>query len=370
MNQSVRPQSNSTDLLEVGNWLRKAADDFPAILPPMTTALISIGKEGTTGKAYPKLDFNEDYYSVLEVSPTIPSSDLKKAYYKIVFKYHPDNKVGDELKALCNKQMMVINAAYKVLRDVNLRAAYDAKRAMGQLGAKSGVKERVSPPSPSNSKAQSSTKTGPRPQSTSPPPPPPRARAAPPFSSSPFNFDFNSNSNDDLNSAGESLLDILGDMFTDLNKNGGAGMARDFALLLEGLEGNAMSQGSEQVRSTESLAMEIKVLDAAIKSTQDHLQSLQASLSVESALNDAAGGGRGGIAMESGGDVEKQLQKLQEQLHRKESLSGLKARVKEAQAQLSQLQLQRAPALSAEEKVERELQRLKEMQRQQKESKR
>ena len=49
--------------------------------------------------------------------------------------------------------MMVINAAYKVLRDVNLRAAYDAKRSMGQLGAKSGVKERVSPPSPSNSKA-------------------------------------------------------------------------------------------------------------------------------------------------------------------------------------------------------------------------
>ena len=66
---------------------------------------VPLNKEGTTGKAYPKLDFNEDYYSVLEVSPTIPSSDLKKAYYKIVFKYHPDNKVGDELKALCNKQV-------------------------------------------------------------------------------------------------------------------------------------------------------------------------------------------------------------------------------------------------------------------------
>lgn len=61
-------------------------------------------KEGT-GKSYPKLDFNEDYYSVLEVSPTIPASDLKKAYYKMVFKYHPDNKVGEELKSLCNKQV-------------------------------------------------------------------------------------------------------------------------------------------------------------------------------------------------------------------------------------------------------------------------
>lgn len=54
-------------------------------------------------------------------------------------------------------------------------------------------------------------------------------------------------------------------------------------------------------------------------------------MAVESALNDAAGGGRGGIAVESGGDVDKQLQKLQEQLRRKESLSGLKARIKEAQ---------------------------------------
>ena len=43
-----------------------------------------------------------------------------------------------------------------------------------------------------------------------------------------------------MDSTGESLLDILGDMFSDLNKNGGAGMAKDFALLLEGLEGNAM----------------------------------------------------------------------------------------------------------------------------------
>ncbi len=61
------------------------------------------------------------------------------------------------------------------------------------------------------------------------------------------------------------------------------------------------------------------------------MQSLQATLSVENALNDAAGGGRGGIAVERGGDVAAQLQKLQEQLRRKELLSGLKARIKEAQ---------------------------------------
>jgi len=39
--------------------------------------------------------------------------------------------------------MMVINAAYKVLRDDNLRSRYDLKRSMGIFGAAAGVKESV-----------------------------------------------------------------------------------------------------------------------------------------------------------------------------------------------------------------------------------
>ena len=69
-----------------------------------TNTNIALSTEGNTA-THPKLDFNEDYYSVLEVSPTISASDLKKAYYKMVFKYHPDNKVGEDVKALCNKQV-------------------------------------------------------------------------------------------------------------------------------------------------------------------------------------------------------------------------------------------------------------------------
>lgn len=38
--------------------------------------------------------------------------------------------------------MMVINAAYKVLRDKDLRASYDQRRAQGYFGAKAGVKEK------------------------------------------------------------------------------------------------------------------------------------------------------------------------------------------------------------------------------------
>ena len=58
----------------------------------------------------------------------------------MVFKYHPDNKEGDKAKDICNKQMMVINAAYKVLKDVDLRGTYDKKRQMGQYGSSAGVK--------------------------------------------------------------------------------------------------------------------------------------------------------------------------------------------------------------------------------------
>lgn len=52
----------------------------------------------------PKLDFNEDYYSVLEVNPNADSKDLKKAYLKLVFSYHPDNKLNKDNLDLRNRQ--------------------------------------------------------------------------------------------------------------------------------------------------------------------------------------------------------------------------------------------------------------------------
>ena len=63
-------------------------------------------------KSAPKLDFDEDYYSVLEVDSKIVPKDLKKAYYSIVFIYHPDRKSEAVDKELANKQMMVINGKF------------------------------------------------------------------------------------------------------------------------------------------------------------------------------------------------------------------------------------------------------------------
>ena len=66
-------------------------------------------------KSAPKLDFDEDYYKVLEVDSNIAGKELKKAYYSIVFIYHPDRKSDVLEKELANKQMMVINGTSSII---------------------------------------------------------------------------------------------------------------------------------------------------------------------------------------------------------------------------------------------------------------
>eukprot|EP00596_Hydrurales_sp_CCMP1899_P010652 CAMPEP_0119039090 /NCGR_PEP_ID=MMETSP1177-20130426/8399_1 /TAXON_ID=2985 /ORGANISM="Ochromonas sp, Strain CCMP1899" /LENGTH=331 /DNA_ID=CAMNT_0007002527 /DNA_START=347 /DNA_END=1342 /DNA_ORIENTATION=- len=91
-------------------------------------------------KSAPKLDFDEDYYKVLEVDSKIDYKELKKAYYSIVFIYHPDRKPEEQDKELANKQMMVINGAYRVLKVPETRQKYDDARKDGYVGASAGIR--------------------------------------------------------------------------------------------------------------------------------------------------------------------------------------------------------------------------------------
>jgi len=76
----------------------------------------------------------KDYYKVLGVEKTTPEAEIKKAYKKLAFKYHPD-KNPDDSKA--EERFKEISEAYAVLSDKSKRAQYD------QFGS-SGFKQRYS----------------------------------------------------------------------------------------------------------------------------------------------------------------------------------------------------------------------------------
>jgi len=60
----------------------------------------------------------KDYYQILGVNKTASAEEIKKAYYKLAHKYHPD-KGGDE------KKFKEISEAYQVLSNKDKRAQYD-----------------------------------------------------------------------------------------------------------------------------------------------------------------------------------------------------------------------------------------------------
>src|SRR3990167_2463531 len=62
---------------------------------------------------------NKDYYNILGVNKTASKDEIKKAFYKLAHKYHPDKNGGDEAKF---KQ---VNEAYQVLSNEEKRNQYD-----------------------------------------------------------------------------------------------------------------------------------------------------------------------------------------------------------------------------------------------------
>ncbi|CAM0958128.1 unnamed protein product [Alopecurus aequalis] len=90
-----------------------------------------------------------DYYKVLGVGRGATDDELKKAYRRLVMKYHPDKNPSPQADALFKQ----VSAAYDVLSDPDKRAVYDQ---YGEEGLKAGV----APPSPSAAHAHSHTHGG------------------------------------------------------------------------------------------------------------------------------------------------------------------------------------------------------------------
>ena len=61
----------------------------------------------------------KDYYNILGVNKGASKDEIKKAFYKLAHKYHPDKKEGNESK------FKEVSEAYQVLSDDSKRSKYD-----------------------------------------------------------------------------------------------------------------------------------------------------------------------------------------------------------------------------------------------------
>ena len=68
------------------------------------------------------MDNNTDYYSVLGVKHNADPDEIKKAYRKMVFRYHPDRNPQDGSATERFKQIL---EAYQVLSDEEKKIRYD-----------------------------------------------------------------------------------------------------------------------------------------------------------------------------------------------------------------------------------------------------
>ena len=73
----------------------------------------------------------KDYYEILGVSKSASDSELKAAYRKLAFKYHPDQGAGGKDSEAKFKE---ISEAYDTLKDPQKRAGYDRFGHAGSSG--------------------------------------------------------------------------------------------------------------------------------------------------------------------------------------------------------------------------------------------
>lgn len=115
----------------------------------------------------------KDYYQLLEVAPTAPADEVKRAFRLQIARYHPDKvqHLGQEFQSMAMERATELTEAYRVLSDAGRRAEYD--RAVAAAAGATVPPPAAAPPSSSQD---------------GPPPPGPAAR--PPDAGAPVAHQF------------------------------------------------------------------------------------------------------------------------------------------------------------------------------------
>lgn len=70
-----------------------------------------------------KTTYSVSYYDVLQIPATTSDEDVKKAYYKMAMRFHPDRNPGD--RRMAELRLRLINEAYAHLKTRKNRVQYN-----------------------------------------------------------------------------------------------------------------------------------------------------------------------------------------------------------------------------------------------------
>jgi molecular chaperone DnaJ len=84
----------------------------------------------------------KDYYKILDLPPVASEQEIKKAFRKMAFRYHPDTNTGN---AQAEHYFREVQEAYVVLGDERKRQQYDNDRWLAGMTTRLKEQHRVTP---------------------------------------------------------------------------------------------------------------------------------------------------------------------------------------------------------------------------------
>jgi curved DNA-binding protein CbpA len=84
----------------------------------------------------------KDYYKILEVMPSASLQDIKKAYRRLAFQYHPDQNPGN---SFASAHFNELHQAYSTLSHIEKRRKYDEERWLSGMSSRMQDHQIISP---------------------------------------------------------------------------------------------------------------------------------------------------------------------------------------------------------------------------------